>query len=63
MKVCSDDYIVIDKYSNGDPAWIGRVETDEKRKNLIRFSWEVAAVFIQMVRYYGDSSRSEEGKH
>ena len=63
MKVCSDDYVVINQYANGDPAWIETVDTDEKRKQLIQFSFEISWVFIQMSRHFGDKRITKEGEH
>lgn len=57
MIICSDDYIVIDKYAAGEYPWIDEVDTDLKRENLIKFSLEVAAVFIAI----GSHAKSEGG--
>lgn len=57
MNICSDDYIVIDKYANGDPAWINQVDTVEKRIDLIEFSRKVAEIFISVGAHTGDWQR------
>lgn len=56
MHICSDDYVVIDKYSGGNFRWIDEVDTPEKRQNLIKFSLEVANIFLRVGAYQsGDS--------
>lgn len=59
MHICSDDYVVIDKYSGSNFRWIDEVDTPEKRKNLIKFSLEVANIFLRVGAYQSGGSHDK----
>lgn len=61
MHVCSDDYIVIARYSAPDHDWLSWVDTAEKRENLIEFSLEVARIFIGIGACVSNADKSNQG--
>lgn len=45
MHICSDDYVVIDKYSGDNFRWIDEVDTPENAKTLLNLALKLQTYF------------------